>query len=486
MIAVYIILAMLVVIITVMLIRASKLKPEDIVIGDSCGIDVDTDRAVKNLSEMIKCKTISRPNPDDVDWAEFDKLLVYIENAYPMIHKNLKREIIAEHSLLYTWKGEDEDLLPLALMSHMDVVPVMPGTEDDWKHDAFSGDIDDNYVWGRGALDMKGQLVSVLESVETMLEKGIKPKKTVYLCFGHNEEVVGSSGGGAQAIANTLHDRGVKLGLVIDEGGAIVSGKTFGIDGLIGMLGVCEKGYADIKITTKHEGGHSSQPPRNTGLVQVCEAIVKLEKNQFGKRFIKPVEGTFLEIGKHMSFGMRMIIANMWITKPLLLTFLAKSKMTNAMVRTTVVPTMAEGSPAGNVLPQTANMIVNCRLLQGEKIADVFEHIKETAKNDNIELELLRGKEPSAISPIDGDEIQLVKNSVRKVFGGIPIAPYLMVGGTDSCFFECLTDNIYNISPFKMTPENLGSIHSTNEYIEKKQLENGVKFFMEVISDYCL
>ncbi len=470
-----------------MIMKAAALKPEESKITPVHEeIEIDGDRAVKSLSEAIQCKSISRPNPDDVDWAEFKKLEEHIVKAYPLVHKHLTKEVIADHSFLYTWKGEDENLLPLALLSHMDVVPVMPGTEEDWEQEAFSGHVDDEFVWGRGTLDMKNQLVCVLESVETLLAKGVSPKRTVYLCFGHNEEVVGSSGGGAQAIAQTLFDRGIRLAAVIDEGGAIVPGDTFGISSDIGMVGVCEKGYADVKITAKHEGGHASQPPRNNGLVQVCDAVVKLEKNQFKKKLIKPVEMTFTELGRYMKFGMKFVIANLWLTKPLLLAVLSKSKLTNAMIRTTIAPTMAEGSPAGNVLPQTANISVNFRVLQGQRIQDVLDHIKKVAKNDNLELEVLRGKEPSAISPMESAEFSMVKSVAKKVHGDIPIVPYLMIGGTDSCYFECVTDNIYCISPFKLETKDLGRIHGTNERISKVQMENGVRFFVEFIMDYCM
>ena len=482
---VLIILAWVVVVALFMILKAASMKPEEIKSGRLHDVEIDGERAAKNLSEAIKCKTISRPDPDDVDWSEFEKLVKYIEKAYPLIHKKLQKEVIAEHSLLYTWKGSDEGLKPVALLAHMDVVPVMPGTEGDWEHDAFSGHNDGTFLWGRGTLDMKHQLISILEAVETLLEKGTEPKRTVYLCFGHNEEVVGSSGGGAQAIAETLKERGVALGAVIDEGGAIVPGSTFGIEGDIAMVGICEKGYADIKMTVRHGGGHASQPPRNSGLVQVCDAVVKLEKKQFKKRLIKPVESMFLELGKYMKFGMKFILANLWIFKPLFLAVLSKAQLTNAMVRTTTAPTMAEGSPAGNVLPQSANISVNFRMLQGETTSDVMNHIKKVSKNENIELEVLRGKEPSAISPIDNDEFALIKSVTRKVHGNIPVAPYLMVGGTDSCYFECVTDNIYCICPFKLETKDLSRIHGTNERIELAQIENGVRFFAEVVLDYC-
>ena len=482
---IFYVLPWIVVLLVFMLIKAASMKPGEMKKGELHDIKIDKDRTVASLSEAIKCKTISRPNPDDVDWAEFEKLGSHIEKAYPLVHKKLKKEVIAGHSFLYTWQGSDESLKPAALLAHMDVVPVMTGTEGDWEHDAFGGHVDDKFIWGRGTLDMKNQLISILEAVETLLEQNVAPKRTVYLCFGHNEEVVGSVGGGAQAIAKTLLDRGVRLGLVIDEGGAIVPGSTFGIEGDIGMVGVCEKGYADIKMTVRHEGGHASQPPRNSGMVQVCKAVLALESRQFKKRLIKPVEATFTELGKYMGFGMKFVLANLWITKPLLLAVFAKNKLTNAMIRTTIAPTMAEGSPAGNVLPQAANISVNFRVLQGEKIKDVLAHIKKAAKNDSLELEVLRGKEPSAISPMDNAEFGLIKSVTRKVHGEIPIAPYLMVGGTDSCYYECVTDNIYCIGPFRLDTKDLSRIHGTNERMEIGQLEKGIRFFAEIILDYC-
>ncbi len=272
---------------------------------------------------------------------------------------------------------------------------------------------------------------------------------------------------------------------MVDEGGAVISGKMFGIKGNIGMIGICEKGYADIKITAKHEGGHSSQPPKNNGLVQVCKAIVKLEKKQFKKRLIKPVEATFTELCKYMNFGMKIIISNLWITKSLLLSVFAKSKQINAMITTTIAPTMAEGSMASNILPQTANITVNFRILQGETIQDVKNHIKKAVKNDNLELDFLRGKQPSAVSPLDSLEINIIKKSLRLIKGKIPIAPYIMVGGTDSCYFESICDNIYRISPFTLGKKDLTRIHGTNERIEKNQLEDGIRFFMQLINNYC-
>ncbi len=190
-------------------------------------------------------------------------------------------------------------------------------------------------------------------------------------------------------------------------------------------------------------------------------------------------------LGPYMNFGMRFMLANLWITTPLVKMVFSKGVTTNAMVRTTTAPTMAEGSPAGNVLPQTANVSVNYRILQGETLQDVMDHIKKVTKNDNIELEILRGKEPSGISPLDTPEFDLVKKTIQKVYGPIPVSPYLMLGGTDSCFFEIVTDRIYCIMPFELSEEDLKGMHGTNERIHKDKLAKGIAFFITFVKNYC-
>ncbi len=476
----------LVLLIAVMLIRALMYKPGDRKPVEASEVKLVSKDVAKHLSGAIQLKTVSNPDPDKTDWAEFDKFRDYLIKTYPKIHQMMEREVISDYSLMYKWKGKGKNKKPLALLSHMDVVPVMPGTEGDWEQEAFSGYIDEKFVWGRGTQDMKGHLIAVCEAAEQLISQGYEPECDIYLCFGHNEEVVGSVGGGAKAIADTLQERGVELGMVIDEGGAVIPGNMFNVPSSdIAVIGIAEKGYADIKITSRKAGGHSSQPPKDNGLVDLAKILVKLDKKQMKQRFTYTVMHLFNNTGKYMSFPMRLMLSNLWITKPLVLKALSNSKTTNALTRTTITPTMAEGSPAGNVLPQTAYVNVNTRVLHGEKIKDVENHIKKCAKGINIEMDLQRGKEPSAVSTIDCSEYEIVKKTVKQVHGNIPVTPYLMVGGTDSCFYENICKKIFRVGPFKMTVESLGSIHSTNEKIEIEKLEDGVRFYIQLINNYC-
>lgn len=470
----------------IMLIRALRFKSMDTIQEQKADIELTGKNIEEHLSEAIKIKTISTPDPNKTDWKEFENYREYLIKAYPKIHEKMEREVIAQHSLLFKWKGKDQSKKPLALLSHIDVVPVMPGTESDWTHGAFSGHIDEEFVWGRGAQDMKGQMIALCEGVEQLITQGYEPDRDIYLCFGHNEEVVGSVGGGAQAIANTLKDRGIELGMVIDEGGAVVPGSMFNIkNSYMAVIGIAEKGYADIKVTCKKKGGHSSQPPKDNGLVDLSKVIVRLDKKQMKQRFTYTVKHLFDNTGRYMSFLMRFMLSNLWITKPLVLKALENSPATNALTRTTITPTMAEGSPAGNVLPQTANVNINSRVLHGEKIKDVEKHIKKCAGDIDVEIEYLRGKEPSKVSTIDCEEYEILKKTVKQIHGNIPVTPYLMVGGTDSCFYENVCKNILRIGPFKMSMEALGSIHGTNEKISIESLKDGVRFFIQLIYNYC-
>ncbi|MEX1377956.1 MAG: M20 family peptidase [Eubacteriales bacterium] len=469
----------------VMFVRALMFNPDSREKVEKVEITLDSKDIAKHLSGAIQYKTVSTPDPENTDWKEFEKLREYLVKTYPKIHEVMEREVISEHSLLYKWSGKNADKLPLALLSHMDVVPVMPGTEGDWEQEAFSGHIDETCVWGRGTQDMKGHLIAVCEAVEQLISQGYVPESDLYLCFGHNEEVVGSVGGGAKAIAETLEKRGVRLGMVIDEGGAVIPGEMFNVPNSdIAVIGIAEKGYADIKITCKKAGGHSSQPPKDNGLVDLAKILVKLDKKQFKQRFTYPVEHLFQGAGRHMNFTMRLLLSNLWITKPLVLKALSASPTSNALTRTTITPTMAEGSPAGNVLPQTAYVNVNSRVLHGEKIKDVEDHIRKCAKGIEIEMELQRGKEPSAVSKIECAEYEVVKKTIKEIHGDLPVTPYLMVGGTDSCFYEKVCSNIFRVGPFRMTKDALGSIHSTNEKIDINILENGVRFYIQLIYNY--
>lgn len=477
-----IILALLAAFIVITLIRAAFFKAKRVKPEAFEEELVHSDRVQKKLSEAIKIKTISHENEDETDWGEFDRFHAFLREAFPLVHENLSVEDVSRASLLFCWKGTDEALEPIAFLAHQDVVPVAKGTEKDWTHPAFDGYNDGEFIWGRGALDMKNHLICLLESVETLLEEGYQPKRSVYLCLGHNEEIVAGHGNGAHELSKTLESRGVRLDSVIDEGGAMLPAKVKGIiDANLTGIGVAEKGYADFRVTVKAKGGHSSQPPKHTAIGTLSKKVLNLENHQFKAKIMPFVYNLFTDIGKHTSYLGRVVFCNLRILKPLLLKIMTKIPPAASLVRTTTGVTMASGSPAANVLPEKASVTINFRIMPGESIEDVRRHIEKYMGGENVEIEFVKGKEPSLISPTDTRAFETLKRLSCAIDEKNIVAPYLVMGGTDAYNYENICNNIYRFAPFTVDTALLLTTHSTNERIPVDQLTQGVTFFKRYI-----
>lgn len=460
------------------MVRAANFKPAKTQAEPLEKERVDVERYTKNLSDAIKIKTISNVDEDKVDWSQFDALHKLFEERYPLIHKTLKKEIVGKASLLYTWEGKNPDLEPIALLGHQDVVPISAGTEQDWEHDPFGGEIADGFVWGRGAVDMKNHVVAVLESVETLLEDGFEPERTVYLCFGHNEEVVASPNNGAKKISALLESRGVHLDSVLDEGGAIL---PINVPGIINKnlagIGIAEKGYCDYRISLTAKGGHSSTPPKHTALGKMADVIKDIENNQFKSEITPVVEGILDKVGRNTSFLAKNVLCNAKLLKPVLKVVMSNIPAAASFVRTTTAVTMAEGSPQANVLPQKASVAVNFRIMPGMTIADIKTHLQKVIRNKDVEIELIGGQEPSNVSPTDSRAFKAIEDICYRMNNNNVAAPYLVMGGTDARNYQNICENVYRYSPFLLPTNLLTTTHGTNERIMISSFEDGISFF---------
>lgn len=445
--------------------------------------DINVQRYRENLSKAIQFKTVSYRESERVDWAEFDKFHDFLDKAYPLVAKNLEKEVVPPANLLYRWKGTRSDLEPIALLAHQDVVPVSAGTEDDWTYDAFSGHDDGEFIWGRGTVDMKNHLIAVMESVEALLEDGFVPERDVYLLFGDNEEVVANAENGAFDLMMTLKNRGITLDSVIDEGGAMIPINVPGVleNKYLTGIGVAEKGYSDIEIVVNAKGGHSSQPPVHTALGEIADVIKDLEKNQFKAYLNENMKSLFDSIGRECTYPVRLITCNLPLLYPVILEVAKKIPFAACLVRTTTAVTMAQGSPAANVLPQRAAITVNFRAMPGTTKQDLIDHIQKSCKNKDIEINVLNSKEASAFSPTDSRAFRIIGDISKSIEPNAIIAPYLVMGGTDAYNYEPICKNIYRYAPFKLSTELLRNAHGTNERIPVDLLENAVVFFKNYI-----
>ena len=443
---------------------------------------VDVERYTKNLSDAIKIKTISNIDESKVDWSAFEELHKLFEERYPLLHKTLSVETVGKASLMYKWEGKNPELEPIALLGHQDVVPVSESTQGDWEHDPFGGEIADGYLWGRGAIDMKNHVIGVLESVETLIEDGFEPERTVYLLFGHNEEIVAAKDSGAHRMAKLLESRGVRLDSVLDEGGAILPIKVKGIiNKNLAGIGIAEKGYCDFEVSIPAKGGHSSAPPNHTALGELADVIKDIEGHQFKSEITSIVDGILERVGRNTSFLARNILCNTKALKPLIKVIMKNIPAAASFVRTTTAVTMAQGSPAANVLPQKAAVTVNFRIMPGMKIADIEKHLHKVIRNKNAEIKLLGGNEPSNISPTDSRAFKAIEDICYRMNNDNVVAPYLVMGGTDARNYQDICDNIYRYSPFLMDTKLLLTTHGTNERIETASFKDGIAFFKRYI-----
>ena len=465
------------------LVHAAMYKPQKVDYGVKQEEAVDLDRVANHLSEAITYRTISHPNPEDTDWGEFDRFHAFLDRAYPLIAQNLEKESIGRANLIYRWKGTHPELDPIAMLSHQDVVPVSSGTEGDWEHPPFDGFNDGEMIWGRGAMDMKNHLICVLEAVEKLLEEGYQPARDVYLLFGEDEEVVASEYGGAKQIMETLKARGIHLDCVLDEGGAILPVNVKGVieNKQLAGIGIAEKGYCDVEISLDFKGGHSSQPPKHTGVGRMADVIKDLENHQFPARIEPFLAELFYKIGRSATYPVRTVTCNLPLLLPVVKEVLKQIPPGASLIRTTTAITMTQGSPAPNVLPQSPKITVNFRQMPGTTTEDVVNHIKRVVRNKNIEVKVLRTKEASRFSPTDSRSFKIIEQLCMQRNPDAIVAPFLVMGGTDACFYEPICENIYRFAPFVAPTELLLCTHATNERVPVECLRGGVEFFKAFI-----
>ena len=443
-------------------------------------ISIDGDLCSRHLAEAVRIATISHQDPAQFDAEAFRGFHGFLEAAFPLVHARLDRQVIGEYSLLYTWKGSDEGREPILLMGHIDVVPVEPGTQADWEHPPFSGEIADGYIWGRGTLDDKSSVLGLLEAAELLLREGRQPQRTIYLAFGHDEEVSGANG--AAQIAERLERQGVELAYVLDEGMSVTNGLVPGIATPVALIGIAEKGYVSVELTVETEGGHSSMPPAQSAVGILSAAVQRLEAHPMPSTLSGPIRDLLTYTGPEMAFAQRMVFGNLWLFGPVVERVLASAAATNASIRTTTAATVFQGGVKDNVLPSKARAVVNFRILPGDSIDGVIEHVRKTIDDPRIGVATLGwANEPTPVSSVESDSFLTLMRTIRQIFPDVTVAPSLVLGGTDSRHYVKLSDDVYRFVPHSMHEEDLGRVHGTNERIGVDNYAQIVRFYVQLM-----
>ncbi|WP_448211432.1 M20 family peptidase [Colwellia sp. MEBiC06753] len=461
-------------------------------------IKVDLDSAVKRLSKAVTYKTISNQDRDDFDTKAFTDYHQFIKKPYPLVHKNLKREVLGKprpYSLLYTWEGKDPSLEPALFYAHMDVVPVPDDSRDQWKQDPFSGTVKDGYIWGRGVLDDKNQVHGILEAAEMRLKEGWQPQRTYYFVFGQDEEVGGPEG--AKHIADVLEKRGIKrFAYVMDESAPLTPGIFPGIEQNTALIGIAQKGFVSIEVAINAVGGHSSQPPLESNIVALAKAVTKIEASQFPYKIHDAVRYQYRFMGPELPKAQQPLYEavafgnndNMTDLEQKFIEVMSKNQVTRAMLHTTIAVTMFNAGIKDNVLPPAATAVVNLRPMPGDTPEVIIEHFKKAVNDDRITFRDISASTPATnIADPFNNAYKTLEKTIRQIWGNdLMVAPFFVIGGSDSKHFQArpFAPDVYTITGLQLeNTKEFEGFHGVNERILVKEYGKTIGFFYQMFGN---
>jgi carboxypeptidase PM20D1 len=467
--------AALVIFLAVLVIRAAAFKPKAQPELDDYEVRVDKEKAAADLSELVRCKTVSYRDSSLEDDAEFEKLIALLPSLYPNVFKTCEFTKLPDRGLLFRWAGKKADA-PAVMMAHYDVVPV---NEDLWDTPAFEGIIKDGFVIGRGTLDTKVTFSGILFAANQLISEGFVPENDIYFAFSGGEEV---NGNGAVRIVDWFEEKGITPALVVDEGGAVVENVFPGVKAPCGLIGIAEKGMMDVKYTVKSQGGHASAPKPGAPIDRLASACRNMVENPFKLKLTAPAAEMFDTLGRYSSFVYKIIFSNIKLFLPVLDMICKKGGgEMNALMRTTVAFTQAQGSSATNVIPPEASLVSNIRLNPADDMDSALEYIRKTVGDEHVEVTCMHGMNPSRISRTDCEGWDKVASAVASTWKGCIVAPYLMVQCSDSRHWGRISDRVYRFSAMDLTSEERASIHGNNEKIRIETLGRSVEFFIRLM-----
>jgi carboxypeptidase PM20D1 len=451
--------------------------PAAVELPDANAYAIDASAAAIHLGEAIRFRTVSLV-ADGEDRAQFEQFQAWMQQRYPAFHAVARRELVGELSLLYTWEGSDPGQPPILLLAHQDVVPVPEDTRQNWSVDPFGGIIRDNAVWGRGSIDDKGSLVALLEAAEFLARQGERPARTIIFAFGHDEELGGE--GGAVLMAARLGERGVRAWFALDEGLAVLDRHPL-TGAPASMIGISERGSGTMRVRAVGQPGHSSMPPPETAVSLVAEAVERIHAMPIERKLEGgPALAMMRALAPELSFTNRMAVANEWLFAPLLRQRLAGNPPAQALLGTTVAPTMISGGSRPNVLPAEATAMINFRIHPRDNAVDLLRRARrEVADLDGVTVDWAEPPhDASSISSTTSTSYALIAALSHAMLPDAPVAPGLVLAGTDSRHYEEVAENVYRFQPVLFTTEDLERPHGVNECLTVANLERMIRFYI--------
>lgn len=434
--------------------------------------------AAERLAQAIRIKTVSHTDYSLNDLEKHRGFQNFLTESFPAFHSTAERTVLSDYGIVYKWPGRSDRQKPLLFIAHYDVVPA---EAEKWTHPPFEGKITDGYIWGRGSLDTKNTLMGMLEAAEALCKEGFVPKRDIYFAFGGDEETEGHLG--AVKTAAHFKAQGISFEWMHDEGSIIADGLIKGVNRKLALIGTAEKGYADILLKTEAKGGHAAMPPAMTATGRIARAVTRIERKPFPMRWIKTTRKMFSGMSSGAESGMKVVFANIWLFGPVVKLVMAKNPQSAALLRTTTAPTMIKGSSKENVLAETASAIINTRVLAGDTLDSVLARIRKVVRDDSIEVSLLHpesANNPVPESSTRGQGYKVISRAIAETVPDALILPYLNTGTTDSKAYAECCENIYRLAPMILKPEDVDSIHASNERISLENYGLVISFYKTI------
>jgi carboxypeptidase PM20D1 len=442
-------------------------------------LSVTAGPASEHLAQAVRFPTVSHEKWPTEESA-FRGLHKFLRETYPRSFGELEVELVNEYSLLIRWPGSNSSRKPVLFTAHIDVVPVEPGTESLWTHPPFAGVIEDGFIYGRGTLDDKVGVISLLEAAEALLERGYQPERTLVFGFGHDEEIGGTQG--AARISARLAELGLHFEWMVDEGSYIIADNPLLPDRPAALIGVAEKAYLTLVLTTKGPGGHSSMPPPRTPIGRLAAAVARVEDNPMPAKLVAPVDAMLERSAPFVEFPNNLIFSNLWLTSPFVVNRMAADPLTSSYVRTTTAVTVFNAGVKDNVIPQAAEARINFRLLPGDTPEMVLEHVRRVVDDPEVSVERSREwADPPPLAAMSGGGFDVIGEAARSVYADAAIIPFMMSATTDVRHYVDRADNHYRFHGAIIDVAQTVGIHGTDEKIAVDSFERAVEVAIEML-----
>jgi carboxypeptidase PM20D1 len=429
--------------------------------------------ASERLAAAVRFPTVSHQDPAQFEGEPFLALHAWLRESYPRVFNELEVELINDYSLLIVWPGVDGQRPPVLFTAHMDVVPVEPGTEAHWSHPPFAGVIENATIYGRGTLDDKVGVISLLEAAEALLASGYQPQRTLVFGFGHDEEVGGR--GGARMIARRLREKQMHFDWMVDEGGLIAADSPLTPDRAVVMIGVAEKTYLTLVLTARGKGGHSSTPPAHTSIGRLAAAVVRVENNPFPAKLVEPVITMLERTAPHVDFPNNLVFSNLWLTGSMVADRMSQDSLTASFVRTTTALTVFNAGVKDNVIPQVAEARINFRLLPGDTPAMVIERVRQLVDDPEISVESAEEwADTPPLAAMEGGGFDIIAHAAQSVYPESVVVPWMLSATTDIRHYIDLADNHYRFHGNVVALAQASGIHGTDERLGVESFEKAV------------